>query len=120
MYLAHLVGAGGLVSAVVVAEILVGLRRLRLSVDASVRLVDRRDVVAKGDGLHRLVDAAAHTLAHFRARLGFPGRGGATTAAAAAAAGRLGGHLIGGAKCCKCYESLVDIYMVFYPVCFLQ
>lgn len=91
---AHLIGAGGLVGAVVVAEVLVGLGRLRFSVDGGVRLVDRRDVVAQGDGLHRFVDAAAHTLAHFGARrLALPGRGGAAGAAVAAAAGGLGGHL---------------------------
>ncbi len=63
----HLIGAGGLVGAVVIAEVLVGLGRLRLSVHAGVRLVDGRDVVAQGDGLHGLVDAAADALADFRA-----------------------------------------------------
>lgn len=65
---AYLIRAGGLVGAVVVAEVLVGLSRLRLPVDAGVRLVDGRDIVAQGDGLHRLVDATADTLADFRAR----------------------------------------------------
>lgn len=64
----YLIGAGGLVGAAVVAEVLVGLSRLRLSVDAGVRLVDGRDIVAQGDGLHRLVDATADALADFGAR----------------------------------------------------
>lgn len=86
----YLIGAGGLVGAVVVAEVLVGLSRLCLSIDAGVRLVDGRDVVAQGDGLHGLVDAAAHALAHFGARrLGLPRWSGA----AGASVGGLRGHL---------------------------
>lgn len=92
----HLIGAGGLVGAVVVAEVLVGLCRLRLSVDAGVRLVDGRDIVAQGDGLHRLVDATADTLADFGARrLGLSRRSGAT----GATVGGLGGHLISQKSC---------------------
>lgn len=87
----YLVGTGGLVGAVVIAEVLVGFGGLSLTVDGGVQLVDGRDVVAQGDGLHRLVDATADTFADFRARrLGLPRRSRAT----GAAVGGLGGHLI--------------------------
>lgn len=58
----YLIGAGGLVGPVVVAKVLVRLRRLRFCV--SRRLVDGRDVVAQGDGFHGLVDATADALAN--------------------------------------------------------
>lgn len=64
----YLIRAGGLEGAVVIAEVLVGFSRLRLPIHAGVRLVDGRDVVAQGDGLHSLVDATADTLADFWAR----------------------------------------------------
>lgn len=71
----YLVGTGGLVRAVVIAEVLVGFGGLGLSVDAGVRLVDGRDVVTQGDGLHSLVDATADALADFwTRRLGLAGR----------------------------------------------
>lgn len=86
----YLVRAGGLVCAVVIAEVLVGFSGLRLSVYAGVRLVDGRDVVAQGDGLHGLVDAAADTLTDlWGGRLGLPRWSGAT----GATVGGLGGHL---------------------------
>lgn len=85
-----LIWAGGLVRAIVVAEVLVSFGRFRLSVHAGVRLIDRRDIVTQSDGLHGLVDATADTLADFRARrLGlrqWSGTNGVST-------GRLGGHL---------------------------
>lgn len=58
----YLIGAGGLVGPVVVAKVLVRLRRLRFCV--SRRLVDGRDIVAQGDGFHGLVDATADALAN--------------------------------------------------------
>lgn len=61
----YLIRAGGLVGAVVITVVLVSFSGLRLSVD--VRLIDGRDVVAQGDGLHRLVDATADALADFGA-----------------------------------------------------
>lgn len=61
----YLIRAGGLVGAVVITIVLVGFSGLCLSVD--VRLIDGRDVVAQGDGLHRLVDATADALADFGA-----------------------------------------------------
>lgn len=86
----YLIGAGGLVGAVVIAEVLVGFSRLRLSIYVGVRLIDGCDIVAQGDGLHSLVDATADTLADFRARrLGLPRWSGAT----GATIGGLGGHL---------------------------
>lgn len=60
---ADLVGAGGLVGAVLVAEVLVGFHGLCL---AGVRLIHGRDIVAQGDGLDGLVDTAADALAHLR------------------------------------------------------
>lgn len=86
----YLIGTGGLVGAVVIAEVLVGLGRLGLSVDAGVGLVHRRDVMAQGDGFHSFVDATAHALADFGTRcLGLARRRGA----ACTAAGGLRGHL---------------------------
>lgn len=86
----YLIGAGGLVGSVVITEVLVGLSRLRLSVHGGVRLIDRCDVVAQGDGLHSLVDATSDALADLRARaLGFP----RWSRAAGASIGGLGGRL---------------------------
>lgn len=69
--LLYLIWTGGLVGAVVIGEVLVGLCGLRLSVH--VRLVHRSDVVAQGDGFHGLVDAAADALTDSGARrLGLP------------------------------------------------
>ena len=90
----YLVGAGGLVGAAVVVEVLLGLRGLRLAAVPGAGLVHGRDVVAQRDGLHRLVDAAHHALADLgsrRRRGGLPGGGGA----AGHAVGRLRDHLGG-------------------------
>lgn len=90
----HLVWAGGLVCAVVVTVVLVSFGSLRFPVGAiDAGFVDRRDVVAQRDGLHRLVDAAAHTLAHLgRCRLlGLAaGRGSSGSGRGAAAASTTG------------------------------
>ena len=59
----HLIRAGGLVGAVVIAVVLVGLCGLRIAIGTGAGLVDGRDVVAQRNGLHRLMDAAAHALA---------------------------------------------------------
>lgn len=61
----HLIWARCLIRSVGVTEVLVGLCALGLGA-GTVRtgLVDGRDIVAQGDGLHSLVDATAHTLTH--------------------------------------------------------
>lgn len=59
----NLVGAGGLVCAVVIAEVLVCLGKLGLC-GCSAGFVHRGDVVAQGDGLHCLMDSAAHAFSN--------------------------------------------------------
>ena len=58
-----LVGAGGLVGAVVVTEVLVRLGDLGLASRAA-GLVHGGHIVTQGDSLHGLVDPAAHTPPH--------------------------------------------------------
>lgn len=68
-----LIGAGGLVGAVLVAEVLVCLHVLSLPGPAGSRLVHGGHVVAQREGLHGFVDSDADAFSNSRSRrLGFP------------------------------------------------
>lgn len=60
-----LIGAGGLVGAVLVSEVSVRLRVLGLGGDAGSGLIHRRHVVAQRNGLHCFVHSAADTFSNF-------------------------------------------------------
>lgn len=61
-----LIGAGGLVGAVLITKVLVCFSELSLSSDASPSLIHRSDIMTKGDGFHCFMDSTADTLLNFR------------------------------------------------------